>query len=309
MLKNNFGKIMKNSNFINPHFDLIRLSIQENIGKFIVGLLVLTYLATGAIIGLALQKGLVPFGPVISWFAGMGLAVIGQMIRGSLVYFGQSNPYRLGGSAHLMGTMAALALTVYACYEVISLLSEQGITQAVQISVVGFIVAGFFVEYFFLRELLKINQYVLVNDPALYQQALANERKLAEIKIKTTEASIALMHARRQRMGYALAHAEEAEIQEAQPLPELPQSQALPQAEKEAPTLSAAVLNAIGKAYKLSPAQTADIVRAVKQGREEALILEMVEIFSAMNSKQPPPPSPQEETAQYSPNGKGGLGN
>lgn len=304
---------MKNSTtFINPHFDLIRLSIQENIGRFIVALLILTYLATGAIIGLALQKGLIPFGPIISWFAGMGLAIIGQMIRGSLVYFGQSNPYRLGGNAHWMGTLAALALTVYACYEVISLLSEQGISQAVQISVVGFIVAGFFVEYFFLKELLKINQYVLVNDPALYQQALTNERKLAEIKIKMTEASIALMHARRQRMGYALANVEEAEVQEVEPLPDGQQGQSLPQPEKqerEGPTLSASVLNAIGKAHELTPAQMSKVVDAVKQNREEGLILEMIEAFSALNiSQQLASPAQQKEPAQYPPNGNGSLG-
>ncbi|MCB0565404.1 MAG: hypothetical protein KDD01_13605 [Phaeodactylibacter sp.] len=272
------------SNFINPHFDLIRLSIQENIGKFVVALLILTYLATGFIIGIALQKGLTPFGPVISWIAGMGLAVIGQMIRGSLVYFGQANPYRLGNNAHWMGTAAALALTIYACYEVISLLSEQGISQAVQVSAVGFIIAGFFVEVFFLKELVKINQSILVNSPALYEQALNNERRLAEIKIKMTEASIALMHARRQRMGQALNNTEP---QEAPPtLPDGQPPQALPEPEESknsSRVLSGKVLNTVGEAYNLDNEQMDIFRQAVDEGLNDESLIRLIEGFSAKN--------------------------
>lgn len=191
-------------NFVNPHFDLIRLWIQENIGKFIVVLLVLTYLGTGFVIGISLQKGLTVFGVALSWVAGMIVAIISQMIRGSLVYFSQANPYRIGGNAHQVGTAAALLLTGWACYEVIHMLSAVGVSSAFQISVVGFIVGGFFVEVFFLNELRQINHANLINDPDLYQQALDHEMKMAEVKIQAMEAKVKLVQARRTRLRQAL---------------------------------------------------------------------------------------------------------
>lgn len=200
------SKVSNSGQFVNPHFDLIRLWIQENIGKFIVVLLILTYLGTGFVVGISLQKGLTVFGVALSWIAGMIVAVFSQMIRGSLVYFSQANPYRIGGNAHQAGTAAAVLLTGWASYEVIHMLSAIGVSSAFQISVVGFIIGGFFVEWFFLNELRQINHANLLNDPELYEQALEHETKLAEIKIKAMEARVKLVQARRARLRQALTH-------------------------------------------------------------------------------------------------------
>lgn len=199
------SKVTNSGQFVNPHFDLIRLWIQENIGKFIVVLLILTYVGTGFVIGISLQKGLTVFGVALSWVAGMTVAVISQMIRGSLVYFSQANPYRIGGNAHQIGTAAALLLTGWACYEVIHMLSAVGVSFAFQLSVLGFIIGGFFVEWFFLNELRQINHANLLNDPQLYEQALEHETKLAEVQIKAMEARVKLVQARRARLTQALS--------------------------------------------------------------------------------------------------------
>lgn len=225
--------------FINPRFDLIRLWIQDHIGQFIVFLLVLTYLGTGFFIGISLQKGLVAvFGTILSWIAGMSLSMIAQMIRGSLVYFSQANPYRLGGNGHLIGGFSALALTIYASYEVIHLLSEQGVSQAVQISTIGVIIGGFFIECFFLNELVKINNSILVNDPDLFEMAVQNEERLTEVKTKIGEAQIKLLHARRQRFGKALNETRGVKAQPGQEHtptpPEQPQSKGITRDELKA---------------------------------------------------------------------------
>lgn len=201
-------------NFINPRFDLIRLWIQDHIGQFIIFLLCAVYLMTGFSIGISLQKGLTVFGFTLSWIAGMGIAILAQMIRGSLVYFSQANPYRINKSGHIIGGVAAFILTVWASYEVVSLLSEIQVSTAVQTSLVGFIIAGFFLEMFFLNELIKINNAILVNDPALFKMAIENERKLVEIETKVGEAKIALLKARRKRFGAALSDTPKAETTE-----------------------------------------------------------------------------------------------
>lgn len=278
---------MKNSNseFVNPHFDLIRLWLQENIGKFIVGLLIVTYLITGFFIGIALQKGLTAFGFVFSWIAGMGIAIIGQMIRGSLVYFSQANPYRLGGNAHSVGTAAAFLLTIWAGYEVVHLLSAIGVAQAFQISIVGVVIAGFFVEVFFLNELRKINHAVLVNDPELYQQALENEHKLADIKIAMMEAHVKLTHARRNRLRAALDSRSATHVsQDSPPAPSPTYSDAqVDNAQGGTRQISAALFNAIGSADKLTDEQMNLVRKEIDGGTPEEEIFQLIDALSTQN--------------------------
>lgn len=289
---------MKNSNqFVNPHFDLIRLWLQENIGKFIVGLLIITYLATGFFIGLALQKGLTPFGIYVSWIAGMSIAIIGQLIRGSLVYFSQANPYRLGGNAHTFGTAAALLLTMWASYEVIHLLSAINVATAFRISIVGVVIAGFFVEVFFLNELQKINQAVLVNDPELYRQAVENEKKLAEIQIAAMEAKVNLVHARRNRLRQALDNrsttsadstptpSDDGETK----APEGIESYSDGQAANGTRQISSVLFNAIGSAYKLDDEQMAIIRKEIDKGTPDDGLLYLIEGFSEKNRREDQP--------------------
>lgn len=190
--------------FINPRFDLIRLWIQDHIGQFIIALLLLTYLGTGFVIGIALQKGFIVFGVVASWIAGMGVAGIATFIRGTLVYFSQANPYRLNTNGHIVGCIIAAILSIYAGFEVVHLLSDLQVSVSVQISVVGIIVAGFFLEVFFLHELNKINQAILVNDTDLFESAIESEELLTEIKIRISEAKVRLLNHRRERLRRAL---------------------------------------------------------------------------------------------------------
>lgn len=281
---NNSEDRKSSENFVNPHFDLIRLWIQENIGKFVVILLIITYLATGFFIGLALQQGLTVFGVIISWIAGMSVAVVGQMIRGSLVYFSQANPYRLGGNAHIVGTAAALLLTIYAGYEVVHLLSEIGVSPAFQTSIVGLIIGGFFVEVFFLNELNKINQATIVNDPELFQMAIENEEKLAEVKIKGMEAKVKLTQARRARLRLALTEAKKT----GRSTPSTPEENG----EKIDPVSSPAsrsfsnnLLDTIGNAYKLTSEQMNRIRTAMDQNESEEHIILMVDAFSLENKE------------------------
>lgn len=266
-----------NQNFVNPHFDLIRLWIQENIGKFVVILLAITYLATGFFIGLALQQGLTVFGAYLSWITAMSVAVIGQMIRGSLVYFSQANPYRIGGNAHVVGTAAALLLTVYACYEVIHLLGAIEVSAAFQTSIVGLIIGGFFVEVFFLNELNKINAATLVNDEKLFEQALENEKKLAEIKIKGMEARVMLVQARRSRLRQALS-------QKPTPTPSEPEQ---PEQPEPAPKLnfSAALLDAIGAADNLTDQQMQQIRQWMQEGLKDSEIIGYIQGMSEKNQQ------------------------
>lgn len=269
---NNSKYTNSSENFVNPHFDLIRLWIQENIGKFVVILLIITYLATGFFIGLALQQGLTVFGVIISWIAGMTVAVVGQMIRGSLVYFSQANPYRLGGNAHVVGTAAALLLTIYAGYEVVHLLNAIDVSPAFQTSIVGLIVGGFFVEVFFLNELNKINQATIVNDPELFQMAIENEEKLAEVKIKGMEAKVKLTQARRARLRLALTEAKKPGT--LTPAPDTP-----------ARSFSNNLLNVIGNAYKLNQDQMNHIRTAIDRNESEEHIILMVDAFSLKNKE------------------------
>lgn len=199
------SNLTNSNNFVNPHFDLIRLWLQEHIGKFITGLLILIYLATGFIIGMALQKSYSGFGLVLSWVAGMLVAILAQAARGSLVYFGQANPYRLNGHAHLIGSSAALALTVYSSYEIYGLMSEAGVTLPGIVSAIGLIIAGFLVEVFFLKELVQMNHATIVGNESLFQQVVEHEEKLSEIKIRTGEAKIKLLQSKRARLSKALS--------------------------------------------------------------------------------------------------------
>lgn len=287
---NNSTDTNGSENFVNPHFDLIRLWIQENIGKFIVFLLIITYLATGFFIGLALQKGLLIFGMVISWFAGMSVAIVGQMIRGSLVYFSQANPYRLGGNAHVIGTAAALLLTVYASYEVIHLLGAIGVSPAFQTSIVGVIIGGFFVEVFFLNELNKINQATIVNDPELYRLALENEEKLAWVKIKSMETKVKLTKARRARLRMALTSARNtapaADSSSSTPLDAADsKTDGTEQKQHQSRTISAKVMNAIGEAHNLTEKQMDEIRAQIDQGADDQHILLVIDIMSKENKQ------------------------
>lgn len=282
---NNSPDRNSSENFINPHFDLIRLWIQENIGKFVVALLIIAYLSTGFFIGLALQKGLVVFGLVLSWMAGMAVAVVGQMIRGSLVYFSQANPYRLGGNAHIVGTAAALLLTVYACYEVMHLLSAIGVSKAFQTSIVGLIIGGFFVEVFFLNELNKINQASIVNDPELYRMAVENEEKLAEVKIRTMEAKVKLTKARRARLRLAL----ERQQQPAEKPPvnggqeESPTPPPVNDSPDKSRLFSPKVMDAIGAADNLTERQMQMIRRLIDEGMKDNEVIRHIESMSEQN--------------------------
>lgn len=287
---NNSPDRNRSENFVNPHFDLIRLWIQENIGKFLVFLLILTYLATGFFIGLALQQGLMIFGLVISWVASMSVAIVGQMIRGSLVYFSQANPYRLGGNAHVVGGSAALLLTVYACYEVAHLLGAIGVSPAFQTSIVGVIIGGFFVEVFFLNELIRINQATIVNDPELYRMAVENEEKLAEVQIKAMEAKVKLTQARRSRLRMAL-NTDRSTTSQA---PASPPPADTSQMEQDTPSLSTSflsrvfshkVMNAIAAADNITERQMDQIRQWVDEGMSEAQLVKNIEGMSEQNGQ------------------------
>ena len=255
--------------FINPRFDLIRLWIQDHIGQFIVGLLILTYLGTGFVIGIALQKGLIIFGVTLSWLAGMGVSLIAQLIRGTLVYFSQANPYRLNTNGHIVGGVIAAILTIYAGFEVFHLLTDLGISNAVKISVIGVIIAGFFLEVFFLNELTKINHAVLVSDPELFQNAIEHEQKLVEIKSKVGEAKIQLLKARRERFSKALNQDQEPDQEEA------------PAEEEHSPTPSTGIIPAVIieaiAAYKIKPDDLKKVLAMVEANFEHYIILTAIQ--------------------------------
>lgn len=258
--------------FINPRFDLIRLWIQDHIGQFIVFLLVSVYLMTGFAIGISLQKGLLAaFGLTLSWVAGMGIAVLAQMIRGSLVYFSQANPYRINTNGHLIGGVAAFILTIWASYEVISLLSVIQVNVAVQTSLVGFIVAGFFLEMFFLNELIKINNAILVNDPELFKRAIENEEKLVEITTRVGEAKIKLINARRERFTKALGSGS-TEKEE----PEEEEQTSPPLKAEKTKSISRMVMEAIA-AHILQPEALRDVMKMIDKGIDDHLIVEAIE--------------------------------
>lgn len=194
----------KGSSLVNPHFEIVVLWIQANIGKFIVTLLVFTYLSTALMICVSLQDALLVFGPTLSWVVAVPMAVFSQMIRGSLVYFNQANPYRVSKIWEYLGMIFAFVLTIWACYEVHHLFVSQGIGSAAQMSAIGFIIAGFFLEAYFLGEINRTNRSVLVSDPSLIEEAIAFEREYADLQIAIGEAQIELQQAKRKRLSGAL---------------------------------------------------------------------------------------------------------
>lgn len=194
----------KSSSLVNPHFELVVMWIQANIGKVIVALLVMTYLGTALMIATSLQDALKIFGPTLSWIGASITAVLAQMIRGSLVYFNQANPYRVSSYWEYLGIVFAFILTVFACFEVHHLFVSQGIGIAGEISVVGLIIAGFFLEAYFLGEINRTNRSLLIENPDLIQQAIKYEQEYAEMIIAIGEAKIDLHNAKRRRLSGAL---------------------------------------------------------------------------------------------------------
>lgn len=304
------SKLQKNydQTSINPRFDLIRLWIQDHIGQFIIFLLVSVYLMTGFTIGIALQKGLMVFGLVLSWVAGMGVAILAQMIRGSLVYFSQANPYRLNSNGHLIGGIAALILTVYASFEVVHLLSDQGVSQAVQVSIVGIIIGGFFLEMGFLNELVKINNAILVNDEELFEQAIASEEKLTEIKTRIGEARIALLHARRNRFTKALNATRGGQQMQEMDTADEPERQAptdpLPQPRPQGTgVMPKRVLQAIARA-KLNEEELQEILDMCEAGVTEDYLLKAVQMYTQKEPEASAPSTPS-IPLEFSVNGNG----
>lgn len=193
-----------NSNLVNPHFELVVLWIQSNIGKLIVSLLILTYLGTALMIAVSLQNALLPWGPVLSWITAGTMAVLSQAIRGSLVYFNQANPYRVSRSWEYLGLMFAFALTVFACFEVHHLFTAQGLGAAAEISGIGLIVAGFFLEAYFLGEINRTNRTTLVANPQMIQDSLAYEQKYAELVIAMQAERVKLTRAKKAALSNVL---------------------------------------------------------------------------------------------------------
>ncbi|PHN06833.1 hypothetical protein [Flavilitoribacter nigricans] len=188
----------------NPKFEIVVLWIQAHIGQLIVFLLGATYFSTALMIAVSLQDALLTLGPTLSWIVAAPMALFGQMIRGSLVYFNQANPYRISKMWEYLGMVFAFVLTVWACYEVHHLFSSQGIGDAAQISAIGFIVAGFFLEAYFLGEINRTNRSVLVANPDMIQQVIDYEREYADLQIAIGEAKIELEYAKRDRLSGAL---------------------------------------------------------------------------------------------------------
>ena len=194
----------KKTGLINPHFELVVLWIQSNIGKAIVTLLILAYLGTALMITFSLQHALAVFGPTPSWIVAGVMAVLSQAIRGTLVYFNQANPYRISSAWEWMGVLFAIMLTILACVEIYHLFSSQGIGTAAKISAIGLIIAGFFLEVYFLSEINRANRAVLVSNEQLMKDAIDFEKNFAELKIKISEAQIELINYKRDRMSHAL---------------------------------------------------------------------------------------------------------
>jgi len=198
-------KNMKNnSNLVNPHFELVVLWIQSNIGKVIVSLLVLTYLGTALMIAVSLQHALLPWGATMSWIVAGCMAVLSQAIRGSLVYFNQANPYRVSRGWEYLGIVFAFALTVFACFEVYHLFTSQGLGIAAKISGIGLIVAGFFLEAYFLGEINRTNRTTLVANPQMIKDALAYEREYAELVIAMQAERVKLTRAKKSALSNVL---------------------------------------------------------------------------------------------------------
>jgi len=201
------------------------------------------------------------------------------------VYFSQANPYRLGGNAHVVGTAAALLLTIYAGYEVVHLLNAIDVSPAFQTSIVGLIVGGFFVEVFFLNELNKINQATIVNDPELFQMAIENEEKLAEVKIKGMEAKVKLTQARRARLRLALTEAKKPGTLTPAPDTHSQNDENGDATVATARSFSNNLLNVIGNAYKLNQDQMNHIRAAMDRNESEEHIILMVDAFSLKNKE------------------------
>lgn len=193
-----------NNTLVNPHFELVVLWIQANIGKVISTLLVLTYLGTALMIAVSLHDALLLIGNTMAWIVAAVMAVLTQAIRGSLVYFNQANPYRVGSLWEKLGLAFALILTVFACFEVYHLFAEQGLGTAAMISANGLIIAGFFLEAYFLGEINRTNRSVLIANPDLIQLAIDFEEKFAELQIQISEAQIKMNKAKRRRLSGAI---------------------------------------------------------------------------------------------------------
>ena len=139
-------------------------------------------------------------------------------------------------------------------------------------------------EVFFLNELNKINQATIVNDPELFQMAIENEEKLAEVKIKGMEAKVKLTQARRARLRLALTEAKKT----GRSTPSTPEENG----EKIDPVSSPAsrsfsnnLLDTIGNAYKLTSEQMNRIRTAMDQNEREEHIILMVDAFSLKNKE------------------------
>lgn len=228
-VQNSKGNVLNN-----PQFEIVVLWIQAHIGRLIVFLLGATYFSTALMIAVSLQDALLTLGPTLSWVVAAPMALFGQMIRGSLVYFNQANPYRISKMWEYLGMVFAFVLTIWACYEVHHLFSSQGIGNAAQISAIGFIVAGFFLEAYFLGEINRTNRSVLISNPDMIQQAIDYEREYADLQIAIGEAKIELQHAKRDRLSGALRKRQPT-ISKSSPTPliEEPETDPIPDEEKE----------------------------------------------------------------------------
>lgn len=201
---------MKNSDpqqiisLVNPDFEIIVRKIQANIGKLIVALLILTYVGTALFIAVSLQQSLITFGPVLSWVVAGATALLGQSIRGGLVYFNQANPYRISNRWEYLGLGYAFVMTLFSSFEVHHLFSSNGIGLAAEISCIGLIIFGFFLETYFFGEINRTNRSVMIEDPELVEQVIAYEEKHAEMLIRIKEAKIQLQNHELKRLRGAL---------------------------------------------------------------------------------------------------------
>lgn len=192
------------NSLINPHFEIVVRKIQANIGILIVTLLILGYFGTALFICVGLQGALSKFGPVLSWVVAVATAVLGQSIRGALVYFNQANPYRISNKWEYLGLTYALIMTVFSSFEVHHLFTSNGIGMAAEISCIGLVIFTFFLETYFFGEINRTNRSVMIENPELVEQAIEYERAYAEMIIQINEAKIELQNAELKRLRGAI---------------------------------------------------------------------------------------------------------